>query len=266
MIQLVKFKIADLKIILFVMFIVVGCGTMHNSTTAIKPTARGQFNENSLYLKTRDSIAEKKIKTKILTSEVEKKKIYAEGFEAIKQSGILDKALNVGDTAPNFTLKNTLDEPISLYGELKKGPVVLTWYRGGWCSYCNRNLNYLQAKYPDFLKSGGLLIALTPEIPDKSISTSKRHKLDFTILSDIGNIVGKQYGVVYQLTEAVATVYDEMFDLNNYNGDNKKELPLTVTYIIDTDRIIKYAFLDVNFRNRANSEDIITILNILNKK
>ncbi len=193
----------------------------------------------------------------------EKIKIYAEGISSVSNSGILEKALNVGDKAPDFTLNNALNETISLYKELEKGPVVLTWYRGGWCPYCNITLHYLQEKLPEFKKIGATLIALTPELPDNSLSTSEKNKLEFTVLSDVGNTVGKDYGVVFKLTDDVASIYQEGFGLNQKNGDDSNELPLAATYVIDKKGIIQFAFLDADYTERAEVTDILSSLNKL---
>ncbi|MCL5246943.1 AhpC/TSA family protein [Cellulophaga sp. 20_2_10] len=190
----------------------------------------------------------------------EKKQIYANGISSVKNSGILEKALNVGDKAHNFTLKNALNELVTLYDELKNGPVVLTWYRGGWCPYCNITLHALQEKLPEFKNEGATLLALTPELPDNSLSTSEKNNLEFAILSDLGNTIGKEYGVVYTLTDDVATVYNAGFGLNNVNGDTSNELPLAATYVIDTNGIITYAFLDADYTVRAEPSEILAAL------
>ena len=190
----------------------------------------------------------------------EKNQIYADGILSVAHSGVLEKALNVGDKAPNFTLNNALNKSISLYDELENGPVVLTWYRGGWCPYCNITLHYLQEKLPEFQKAGATLIALTPELPDNSLSTSEKNNLEFTVLSDVGNTIGKEYGVVFKLTDDVASIYQNGFGLNEKNGDDSNELPLAATYIIDKNGIIQYAFLDADYRERAESSEIIEAL------
>ncbi|GAA4239491.1 peroxiredoxin-like family protein [Postechiella marina] len=190
----------------------------------------------------------------------EKKRIYADGISSVQNSGVLDSALKVGDKAPNFTLKNALNESVSLYNELKNGPVVLTWYRGGWCPYCNITLHALQEKLPEFKQEGATLLALTPELPDNSLSTSEKHSLEFTVLSDVENLIGKQYGVVYTLTDGVASIYNAGFGLNEVNGDTSNELPLAATYVIDTNGIITYAFLDADYTQRAEPSEILSAL------
>ncbi|SFD64358.1 Peroxiredoxin [Algibacter lectus] len=193
----------------------------------------------------------------------EKNQIYADDITSVVNSGILDKALNVGDKAPNFTLNNALNQPVSLYNTLENGPVVLTWYRGGWCPYCNITLHHLQEHLPEFKKAGATLLALTPELPDNSLNTSEKNNLEFTVLSDIGNTVGKTYGVVFELTKEVASIYQEGFGLNQKNGDDSNELPLAATYVIDKKGVIQYAFLDADYKERAESKEIVSALNKL---
>lgn len=190
----------------------------------------------------------------------EKKQTYAEGISSVAASGVLENALNVNNKAPNFTLKNALGKSVSLYDELKNGPVVLTWYRGGWCPYCNITLHYLQEKLPEFKKAGATLIALTPELPNNSLSTSEKNALEFSVLSDVGNVVGKEYGVVYTLTDEVASIYEAGFGLSEVNGDHSNELPLAATYVVDTDAVIQYAFLDADYTERAEVSEILSAL------
>ncbi len=193
----------------------------------------------------------------------EKRKIYADGIKSVAASGVLENALNIADKAPNFTLKNALGTSVLLYDELKNGPVVLTWYRGGWCPYCNITLHYLQEKLPEIKEAGATLIAITPELPDNSLSTSEKNKLEFSVLSDVGNVVGKEYGVVYTLTDEVATIYEAGFGLSEVNGDHSNELPLAATYVINTDAVIQYAFLDADYTERAEVTDIVEALHKL---
>jgi len=189
-----------------------------------------------------------------------KKKVYKDGIEAVANSGILESALNIGDTAPNFTLTNALGNSVELYDLLKNDRIVLTWYRGGWCPYCNITLHQLQTELPNFEANNAKLLALTPELPDKSLSTAEKHNLELEVLSDVGNKVAKEYGIVFQLTPEVAEYYNNGFNLVKYNGNDSNELPLAATYIIDQNGTIIYAFLNADYRNRAEPTDIIEAL------
>lgn len=190
----------------------------------------------------------------------EKKRIYKEGIDAVVNSGILESALQVGDKAPDFKLNNATGKEVNLYSYLEKGPVVLTWYRGGWCPYCNITLHKLQQELPNFKAEGASLLALTPELPDNTITTQDKHNLEFEVLSDVGSKVARQYGIVFQLTPEVAEIYQKSFGLHEYNGDETNELPLAATYIIKKDGTIAYVFLDADYRNRAEPAELLAEL------
>ncbi|WP_020532322.1 peroxiredoxin-like family protein [Flexithrix dorotheae] len=187
-------------------------------------------------------------------------KAYDAGVDAVRKSGILENALKKGDKAKDFLLKNALYEPAQLSEYLSRGPVVLIWYRGGWCPYCNLELKAFQDVLPEIKALGANLLALTPELPDKSLSTKEKHSLEFEVLSDVGNRIAWDYGLVFKLPEDVAEIYAKNFSLQEYNGDSSNELPIAATYVIDKKGIIQYAFLDAEYRNRAEPEEIIKVL------
>lgn len=191
---------------------------------------------------------------------------YNDGIASVENSGILDKALTIGDEAPNFVLKNAAGNSVELKEYLKKGKVVLIWYRGGWCPYCNLTLRHLQEELPNFQAQGASLIALTPELPDNSLSTKEKNNLDFEVLSDIGNKVAHTYGIVYSLTDKVAERYNAGFGMEKYNGNTSNQLPLAATYVIDENGKILYAFLDADYRNRAEPSEITDFLKTNNSK
>lgn len=185
---------------------------------------------------------------------------YQRGINELEQSGILEKALNVGDAAPEFKLPNAVGNNVSLYDSLLGGPVVLVWYRGGWCPYCNLQLQHIQKKLSEIRAAGGQVIAITPELPDKTMTTKERHMLEFQVLSDLDNNVADQYRLAYSVPDYVVDHYDLSITLNEHNGNDSKRLPLAVTYIIDRSGVIEYAFLDADYKNRANPDEIISVL------
>jgi len=193
------------------------------------------------------------------------KEIYAEGIADVTRQNVVVNAKKNHDIAPNFALTNATGKEVQLSDYLKKGPVVLTWYRGGWCPYCNMTLHYLQEQLQNIQLKGANLLALTPELPDKSMSTVEKHQLQFEVLSDVGNKVAKEYGIVFKLTDAVADSYQKGFDLHGFNGDESDELPLAATYVIAQDGTIVYTFLDAEYRNRAEADDILAALDSIKK-
>ncbi len=167
------------------------------------------------------------------------------------------KALKVGDKAPQFTLKNALGKKVKLSTLLKNGNVVLTWYRGGWCPYCNRALQGWQDALPEIKAQGATFVALTPELPDYSLSTKEKHQLTFEILTDLNNEVANRYGLVFTLDENTAVRYEKGFGLSAYNGNHLNQLPMPATYIINQKGVIVYAFVNADYTQRANTEEVI---------
>lgn len=189
-----------------------------------------------------------------------KSNAYAKGIAEVANSGIYESAKNTGDEAPGFALNNASGEQVTLESYLEKGPVVLMWYRGGWCPYCNITLSAMQNRLTDIQDAGGQLIALTPEVPDSSLSTKEKNELQFEVLSDIDNEVAKKYGIVFKLNDKVAEYYNNGFGLQKYNGNENNELPLAATYVIDKNGVIRYTFLDADYTKRAEPDTVINVL------
>ena len=182
---------------------------------------------------------------------------YEDGVKEVAESGILDKAINVGDRAPDFELKNYKGDAVKLSDYLSKGAVVLTWYRGGWCPYCNLTLKSLQDLLPEFQANNANLLALTPELPDNSLSTSEKHNLQFEVLTDLDLEVARNYNLVFKLGKPVSDIYKKHFDLVAYNGNDSDELPLAATYVIGQDGIVQYAFIHPDYRERAEPSEVL---------
>jgi len=183
-----------------------------------------------------------------------------EGAVAIvAESDILDQAISKGDKAPDFTLNNAVGDSVNLYMELAKGPVVLTWYRGSWCPYCNIQLHDYQKSLTAIKAAGAQLIAVSPELPDSALTWQEKNELEFIVLSDIGNDVAREYGIVYRIPDTIAAGYVQggRTDLTKFNGDDSLELPLPVTYIIGMDGTIEYSFVDADYRKRAETSEIV---------
>lgn len=184
--------------------------------------------------------------------------VVRESFELMASSGMIEKAKKTSDLAPDFTLPNVNDKQVALREAVAKGPVILTFYRGGWCKFCQIQLKALQETLPEFEKLGASLIAVSPQTVGKSLATAKDLNLTFGLLSDPGNRVAHDYGIVFTVREAQRQV-DAMAGVNlpEANGDDSFELPIPATYIIDHDRVIRYSFLDTDFTRRMEPVSIL---------
>ncbi len=184
--------------------------------------------------------------------------------QSLKDAGIENNASKVGDKAPDFTLPNVKNEDIRLSDALKKGPVVLSFYRGGWCPYCNLELSALQQALPDIEATGAQLIAIAPQLPDHSLDSVQKHQLEFEVLSDVGNVVSRQYGLVFTLPESLRPIYEKFnLDIVAYNGDDSFELPMPATYVIAQNGDIIHAFVDADYTARMEPAEIVEVLKYL---
>jgi peroxiredoxin len=181
--------------------------------------------------------------------------------EALLKANLSDKALKTGDKLPDFSLSNAHGKTETLSEHLDKGAVVISFYRGGWCPYCNIELKALQAVLPEIKAKGANLIAITPETPDNSLTTSEKNELGFSILSDIGNTVAKKMGLVFQMPEPLREVYHAFsIDVPKHNGDTAYELPMPATYVVAQDGTITYAFVPEDYTERAEPKAILDAL------
>jgi peroxiredoxin len=177
-------------------------------------------------------------------------------------SGIDRSAKQVGGHAPDIRLHDQHAEIFDVATLLAKGPVVVTFYRGGWCPFCNLELKAYQAVLPRIVAAGASIVAISPEKPDDTVSTAEKNALSFPVLSDVGHAVGKAFGVVYAFTDDVRRVYDG-FKLNIPSKNGTPEdwsLPLSATYVIGKDGMILFAGTRVDYRERTDPLDVLRVL------
>jgi peroxiredoxin len=176
-------------------------------------------------------------------------------------SGLAEKAMKQGATAPDFSLPNANGKLVKLSELLKSGPVVLAFYRGGWCPYCNKQLASYQAALPEMKQLGATLVAVTPQKPDRSLTQIEKANLEFEVLSDNGLKVARQFGLVFTMPPDTRPIYQGFgIDLEAWNGNASWELPMPGTYIIGKDRVIKYAFVKADYSQRAEASALIDAL------
>ena len=184
-----------------------------------------------------------------------------QSFEKLHASSVAADAVNVGDTAPHFSLPNTTGKTVNLYAALEQGPVVLSFYRGGWCPFCNLELQALQQQLPGIRSLGATLIGVSPETPDNSLTTAEKHGLGFEVLSDIGNGTARDYGLIFTVYEEMRPLYLKWgLDVPACNGDDSWELPVPATYLIDTHRIVRAAHVDKDYTKRMEPGQLLEAL------
>jgi len=192
----------------------------------------------------------------------ERQAIMQRHIEQLRSGTVARTMLKVGDRAPAIMLKNALGVSVDVGELLKKGPVIVTFYRGGWCPYCNLELRAYQEILPEIVAAGASLVAISPEKPDDTLSTAEKNALTFEVLSDVGQKVGRAFGLVYEFTEELKSAYHGFnLDIPARNGvPGEWALPVSATYVIDRDRSIIYANTDVDYRDRADPRDVLKVI------
>lgn len=184
----------------------------------------------------------------------------AQSLQANHQSVLKLKA---GDKAPNFSLPNAIGNAVSLSDLLTKGKVVLTFYRGTWCPYCNLQLAHYQQSLSEIHTAGAQLVAVSPQTPDNSLNIKEKNNLNFEVLSDIGNVIARKYTTVFKNADAPLNLMKELgIDFEAHYADDSKELPIPAVFIIEKDGVISFAkTTGGDYRNRVEVSEIINALN-----
>ncbi len=244
------------KVFLLLPILVLGLLT---TGTADEPSM-GSDSKPSVDSSLRSQLEARAAKTRSMLSE-DKRQFFINDLEQLRATGIEEQALKKGDIAPAFTLKNSEGESVSLDRELASGPVILMFYRGGWCPYCNLTLKAYQQMLPEFEKLNARLIAISPEPADHAQQTRSADGLQFQVLSDTTCAVGKQFGIVFEMSDALNQAYQGFgIDVAGHNRTDKRNLPLPATYIIGEGRKILYAYIDVDYKKRAEPADLLKVL------
>lgn len=188
----------------------------------------------------------------------------ARSLRVLEDSGIAGRALGVGDLAPDFVLPDAAGREVDLSDLLRAGPVAVSFYRGDWCPYCNLELRALQDSLSVFRAVGATLVAISPNPPDSSMTAVERHDLEYPVLSDVDNSVARDFGLVFTVPDDLEAAYRVMgIDIGEANGSGVWEIPLPATYVIDQDRTIAFAFVDADYRKRAEPVDVIAAIEAL---
>ncbi len=180
-------------------------------------------------------------------------------------SGAAAKALKPGDTAPGFTLNDPAGNPVAAADLLQHGPLIVTFYRGVWCPYCNMDLQAIEEALPGLRERGAELVAISPQTAPNSRRSQRENKLSFPILSDPGNAVAAQFGLRFTLPDYLADLYKNTFknDLAVVNGEPSWTLPMPARFVIAQDGTVAYAEVNPDYTRRPDPSALIAVLDRL---
>lgn len=179
----------------------------------------------------------------------------------LKSSGIERQALGVGDKIPDISLPNATGQMVRMANLWQQGVLVLTFYRGGWCPYCNLELRAWQQKLDLLTSLGAGLAAISPQTPDNSLSTAEKNQLLFPVLSDTHLQAATALGIAFEMPQELIDLYSSVGnDLPVLNGNGRWALPLPATYVIGRDGHIIYAHIEADYRERAEPAEVIAAI------
>ena len=171
------------------------------------------------------------------------------------------EGLFIASKAPDFRAKDQHGTEIRLKDLLKEGKVVLVFYRGHWCPYCNKELSRFQDSLQLIKDKGATLVAVSPEIPENVEKTVEKTKAEYSILYDEKLKIMKAYDVEFEVPENVLTRYrNSGLDIEKLNGSNGKYLPVPAVFIIDKESTIIYRFFELDYKKRPSVKDLLDYL------
>lgn len=176
-------------------------------------------------------------------------------------SGQAGRAVQAGDRAPQFTLRDQDGKLVSSADLLAQGPLVITFYRGVWCPYCNLELQALDAALPQLREYGARLVAISPQTPVNSRKSVRDNQLDFPVLSDAKGEVGAAFGLRFALPDYLVELYRKLKnDLPVTNDDPSWTLPMPARYVIGQDGVVLYSEVNPDYTRRPEPEDLFPVL------
>lgn len=191
-------------------------------------------------------------------------KMIAGDIEDLRASGLLDHAAEAGDAWPNASLLDAHARPFDLAGLVSRGPAIVSFYRGGWCPYCNLELRAWQNQLEEIRALGGTLVAISPELPDASLSTAEKNALAFPVLSDFGSELAAALGIRFSLSDKMRPFYERAgHDLPKRHGDGRWTLPMPATFVLEQGGRIASAFIEPDYRKRLDPAEAMAVLRAL---
>jgi peroxiredoxin len=181
--------------------------------------------------------------------------------EALAASGLAEWSAHAGEQAPAFRLCDGHDRAFSSREALRRGPVVLVFYRGGWCPYCNIDLRAIESASHDIRSLGASLVVVSQQTPDNSLETQRRNELSFASLVDAGGKVAHAFGLRWKVSDELRAVEEGCgVDLAAFNGDPSWTLTMPARYVVAPGGMIEYADISVDYTRRGDPSELIPVL------
>jgi peroxiredoxin len=192
--------------------------------------------------------------------------VHARVIADLKQDGMADRVLPMGSQAPQFELHDQNEQRVSSANLLTNSRLVICFYRGRWCPFCVGQLQAMNSVLRDIQRAQGALVAISPQTVKQSFFMADQHKLNFPLLSDPGNQVARQFGLVYRVPEDQKAIFRRSFiNLSLANGDESWELPIPAIFIVERDGRIAFTAADPDYTERPEPLDIVEQLTSLNR-
>ncbi|KFY80024.1 hypothetical protein V499_01069 [Pseudogymnoascus sp. VKM F-103] len=165
------------------------------------------------------------------------------------------KVVQVGAELPSFTMPDATGKSITSSSLLASGPILISFYRGDWCPYCNIELRALQKRLPDFKAKGVTLVAITSQLPDTTFTSVEKHSLEFSVLSDVGNKFARQLGLVHRQPEGIIRFHTGRgIDYKTQYGDKSYEIPFPATILVDAKGVVRNTYVDPDITKRLEPD------------
>jgi peroxiredoxin len=185
----------------------------------------------------------------------------SDAADILRAMGVCERAKRAGDMAPDVSLRYASGAPVKLPDLWQSGPLVVIFYRGGWCSYCNLQLHAWQQHAGELKRLGAALVAISPQTPDHSLDTIESNALAYTVLSDSSLDAANGFGIAFTLPPELIDLYASAgTDIPVLNGNAQWVLPIPATYVIDRTGKIRFAHVEMDYRERIDPQSVIAIV------
>ncbi|OKL55352.1 hypothetical protein UA08_09419 [Talaromyces atroroseus] len=180
---------------------------------------------------------------------------FGSGVQALSDAFDPSKVIQIGQEFPDFELQDATGKFVTRDSLLKEGALLVSFYRGEWCPFCNLELRALQKHLPEFKAKGVSLVAISPQLADESLSTAEKNRLEFSVLSDVGNRLASQLGIVWSQPEAFRPIFEGFqIDWKRSYGDDSLEVPIPATILVNKDGVVRNTFIDPAYTKRLEPQ------------